>query len=65
MSLAPHGGIWVLGLVDGAVPYVGAVVAGVLVTSLCLVAATAPRGAVGRGAIGRGVRRARGEGPGG
>ena len=38
-SLAPHGGIWTLGLVGAPVAYVGAVLAGVLVTSGCVVAA--------------------------
>jgi PTS system fructose-specific IIC component len=40
-TLAPHGGIWVLGLVDGPLAYLAAVTLGVLVSAACLVAARA------------------------
>jgi fructose PTS system EIIBC or EIIC component len=47
-SLAPHGGVWVLGLVGSPLAYVAEVVSGVVVSCACLVAAGSP----GRAATG-------------
>lgn len=38
-SLAPHGGIWVIGLIDNALLYLLAIAAGMLVTAGCVLAA--------------------------
>jgi PTS system fructose-specific IIC component len=43
-TLAPHGGVWVLGLVDGRLAYLAAVALGVLVSAGCVIAARSGRG---------------------
>jgi PTS system fructose-specific IIC component len=48
-TLAPHGGVWVLGLVDGPLAYLAAVALGVLTSAVCVVAARSSRGDSARG----------------